>query len=86
MTHRGKGPARRRAPATAFCSQNGRMTAIREQIVANGRDPAIEVVVQQRPRRCRRLREAGARHVVLSTSGDWLRAFAGFLLRKDGYR
>ena len=32
------------------------------------------------------LAAAGARHVVLSTSGDWLRPFAGFLLRKDGFR
>ena len=34
----------------------------------------------------RLLTESGARHVVLSTAGDWLRPFAGFLLRKDGFR
>ena len=32
------------------------------------------------------LSESGARHLVLSTAGDWLRPFAGFLLRKDGFR
>ena len=29
---------------------------------------------------------SGAQHVVLSTSGDWLRTFAGFLSTKGGRR
>ncbi|MCC7363549.1 MAG: DUF58 domain-containing protein [Dehalococcoidia bacterium] len=33
-----------------------------------------------------RLRDAGAQHVVLSTAGDWLQAFAGFLITKGGSR
>ncbi len=34
----------------------------------------------------RLLSESGARHVVLSTAGDWLKPVAGFLQRKDGFR
>ena len=37
----------------------------------------------EREELARQLRRAGADHVVLSTSGDWLRAFAGFLRRRD---
>jgi uncharacterized protein (DUF58 family) len=32
------------------------------------------------------IRHAGARHVVLSTDGDWLRAFASFLSQKEERR
>jgi uncharacterized protein (DUF58 family) len=32
------------------------------------------------------IRKTGARHAVLSTSGDWLRAFAGFLSQREDRR
>ena len=41
---------------------------------------------EERREVARRLASAGARHVVLSTSGDWLRSLATFLRRGGGRR
>jgi uncharacterized protein (DUF58 family) len=40
-----------------------------------------EAAAEERAALARSLASAGARHVVLSTGGDWLRAFAAFLRR-----
>lgn len=50
------------------------------------RERFAQAAISERSDVARLLTESGARHVVLSTAGDWLRPFAGFLLRKDGYR
>jgi uncharacterized protein (DUF58 family) len=43
-----------------------------------------EAAAQEREALARSLASAGARHVVLSTGGDWLRSFAAFLRRGPG--
>ena len=50
------------------------------------RERFAEAAQLERSQLAAELTGTGARHVVLSTAGDWLRPFAGFLLRKDGYR
>lgn len=50
------------------------------------RERFAEAALQERAGVAATLTGSGARHVVLSTAGEWLRPFAGFLLRKDGYR
>lgn len=50
------------------------------------RDRFADAARQERAGVATTLTASGARHVVLSTAGEWLRPFAGFLLRKDGYR
>ena len=50
------------------------------------RERFAQAAIGERADVARLLSECGARHVVLSTAGDWLRPFASFLLRKDGLR
>lgn len=50
------------------------------------RERFAEAAASERAEVAATLTEAGARHVALSTAGDWLRPFAGFLLRKEGCR
>lgn len=50
------------------------------------RERFAEAAARERTELAATLTGAGARHVALSTAGEWLRPFAGFLLRKDGYR
>lgn len=50
------------------------------------RERFAQAAATERADVARLLTESGARHVILSTSGDWLRPFAAFLLRKDGFR
>lgn len=50
------------------------------------RERFADAALQERAGVAATLTGSGARHVVLSTAGEWLRPFAGFLLRKDGYR
>ncbi|MEO6397141.1 MAG: DUF58 domain-containing protein [Tepidiformaceae bacterium] len=50
------------------------------------RERFAQAATNERADVARLLTESGARHLVLSTSGDWLRPFASFLLRKDGFR
>lgn len=50
------------------------------------RERFAEAASNERADVARLLTESGARHIVLSTAGEWLRPLAGFLLRKDGLR
>ena len=50
------------------------------------RERFAAAAAEDRERVAAQLREVGAQHVVLSTSGDWLKTFAGFLLQKGGTR
>ena len=50
------------------------------------RERFAAAAAEERERVAAQLREAGAQHIVLSTSGDWLKSFAGFLLQKGGTR
>jgi uncharacterized protein (DUF58 family) len=50
------------------------------------RERFADAAAREREQVAATIRETGARHVVLTTTGDWLRTYAGFLLRKEGYR
>ncbi|MGE5596164.1 MAG: DUF58 domain-containing protein [Hyphomicrobiales bacterium] len=50
------------------------------------RERFAAAAAEERQRVAAELREAGAAHVVLPTTGDWLRTFAGFLNAKGGSR
>jgi len=46
------------------------------------RERFAEAAADERAALVRLLSDAGARHVALSTDGDWLRPLAGFLRRR----
>ncbi len=50
------------------------------------RERFAAAAAEERSVLARTLASLGVAHVVLSTSGDWLRAFAGFLRRRGGKR
>jgi uncharacterized protein (DUF58 family) len=50
------------------------------------RERFAEAAAAERAEVARELTAVGAQHVVLSTAGDWLRTFAGFLVQKGAVR
>lgn len=50
------------------------------------RERFAAAALEERAKVAADIRHAGARHVVLSTSGDWLRTFAGFLSQREDRR
>jgi uncharacterized protein (DUF58 family) len=50
------------------------------------RERFAQAAAAERAEVARELTAIGAQHVVLSTAGDWLRTFAGFLVQKGAVR
>lgn len=50
------------------------------------RERFAQAAAEERAQVAAEIRRSGAKHVVLSTSGDWLQALAGFLSRREGRR